>query len=182
MPHRGDSIHVNLSNAKYIKTTKCRCTIMIMNGRVHRNYFLCHYEFYYNFKVAYYISQVLQGGFHKHFLRTKLSLHTVSDLIFNSVTKFLILLSPTLTYQRQKSTFILSANQKPHITVPPPGFHAASPVRERVHAPGISQESSEKGGGQEDALQRLHHERLVSPPSTFHFFWPSYQTSITAFL
>lgn len=120
--------------------------------------------------------------FHKHFLRTKLSLHTVSDLIFNSVTKFQILLSPTLTYQRQKSTFILSANQKPHITVPPPGFHAAPPVRERVHAPGISQESSEKGGGQEDALQRLHHERLVSPPSTFHFFWPSYQTSITAFL
>lgn len=155
---------------------------MALHHHDHRNYFLCHYEFYFNFKVAYYISQVLQGGFHKHFLWTKLSLHTVSDLIFNSVTKFQILLSPTLTYQRQKSTFILSANQKPHITVPPPGFHAAPPVRERVHAPGISQESSEKGGGQEDALQRLHHERLVSPPSTFHFFWPSYQTSITAFL
>lgn len=51
----------------------------------------------------------------------------------------------------------------------PPGFHAASPVRKWVHAPGISPESSEKGGGQEDALPRLHHERLVSPSVSLIF-------------
>ena len=56
------------------------------------------------------------------------------------------------------------------IVVCPAGFHAASPVRKRVHAPGISQESSEEGGGQENALQRLHHERLVRVPSVSFIF------------
>ena len=51
------------------------------------------------------------------------------------------------------------------IIVCPPGFHAASPVRKWVHAPGISPESSEEGGRQENALPRLHHERVVSPLS-----------------
>ncbi len=50
------------------------------------------------------------------------------------------------------------------IAVCPPGFYAASPVRKWVHAPGISPESSEEGAGQEDALQRFHHERMVSQP------------------
>lgn len=44
----------------------------------------------------------------------------------------------------------------------PPGFHAATPVGKWVHAPGISPESPEKGGGQEDALPRFHHERMAS--------------------
>lgn len=43
----------------------------------------------------------------------------------------------------------------------PPGVHAASAVGERVHAPGIPPQGSEEGGGQEDALQRLHHEWMV---------------------
>lgn len=44
----------------------------------------------------------------------------------------------------------------------PPGFHAAPPAGKRVHAPGISPESPEEGGGQEDALPRFHHERMAS--------------------
>lgn len=60
-----------------------------------------------------------------------------------------------------KSTLYLSA-WLTTIIVCPPGFYAAPPARKWVHAPGISPESSEEGGGQEDALQRFHHERMVS--------------------
>lgn len=60
-----------------------------------------------------------------------------------------------------KSTPYLSARLTT-IIVCPPGFYAAPPARKWVHAPGISPESSEEGGGQEDALQRFHHERMVS--------------------
>lgn len=66
-------------------------------------------------------------------------------------------------------TFSCSTDLKT-IIVCPPGFHAASPVRKWVHAPGISPESSEEGGGQEDALQRFHHEWMVSPPQSVLIF------------
>lgn len=54
-------------------------------------------------------------------------------------------------------------------TVCPPGFHAAPPVRKWVHAPGISPESAEEGGRQEDALPGLHHERMVGLHLCFSF-------------
>lgn len=48
------------------------------------------------------------------------------------------------------------------VVVRPAGLHAAAAVGERVYAFGVPPQGSEEGGGQADALQGLHHERMVS--------------------
>lgn len=42
------------------------------------------------------------------------------------------------------------------------GLHAATLIRERVHTSGVPEEGSEEGGGEEDAVPRLHHVWMVS--------------------